>query len=65
MNNLLKILGNVVGGLGALICLVAGFTRITGSFHVFSYEAMTLFNVGVGLMVAACLIKLQQLTQAQ
>lgn len=63
--NLLKISGNIAGGLGALICLVAGFTRLAGNYQLFSYEAITLFNAGVGLMVAGCLIKLQQLTQAQ
>lgn len=65
MTNLLKIAGNLCGGLGILVCLVAGVTRVMGSYHLFSYEAMTLFNAGVGLMVAGCLIKLQQLTQAQ
>lgn len=65
MANLLKIAGNLVGGVGALVCLVAGVTRLAGNYHLFSYEAMTLFNAGVGLMVAGCLLKLQQLTQTQ
>lgn len=65
MTNLLKIAGNLVGGVGALVCLAAGLTRLTGNYYLFSYEAMTLFNAGVGLMVAGCLLKLQQLTQSQ
>ena len=50
--------GNAAAILGLLICLVAGLVRATGSYHVGAYGAMTLFNVGIGLMVAACLAKL-------
>ena len=40
---------------------MAGAARLTGSYHVASYEAMTLFNAGVGLMVFAVLVKLEVL----
>ncbi len=63
MTNLLENLGNTVGVLGVLVCLVTGVARITGHFHVIGYEAMTLFTGGIALMLIACLIKLQQLTQ--
>lgn len=53
--------GNAAAILGILVCLVAGLVRATGSYHVGDYSAMTLFNVGIGLMVAACLAKLHLL----
>jgi len=62
MRNLLGIIGNSVGVLGILICLVAGTARILGSFYLFGFEAGALFNGGIALMVMACLVKLQQLT---
>jgi len=62
MKNLLTVAGNVAGVAGVLICLIAGAFRVTGSYHVFGYEAMTLFNVGVAIMVAACLAKLHTIT---
>lgn len=65
MNKLLRISGDVLGGIGALVCCVAGIARLAGNFHVFSFEAMTLFNAGVGLMVAACMVKLQLLLQSR
>ncbi|SHI51395.1 hypothetical protein SAMN02745165_00277 [Malonomonas rubra DSM 5091] len=62
MGKILAIAGNILGGVGLLLCVVAGFARLSGNYYVFSYEAMTVFNAGVGVMVAACLAKLQQLT---
>jgi len=41
-----------------LLCLAAMVVRATGSYYMGGYAAMTVFNVGVGLMVAACLAKL-------
>ena len=65
MSKALAIAGNVFSGVGLLFCLVAGVSRLSGSYFVFSYEAMTVFNAGVGVMVAACLAKLHQLTLNQ
>jgi len=62
MKNLLAVAGNVTALAGVLICLIAGATRLVGSFYVLGYEAMTLFNVGVALMVTACLAKLHRLS---
>ena len=59
MHQLLNPLGSLAGIVGALVCLVAGFGRIFGSFHVGGYSANTLFIMGMGLMVFACLVKLQ------
>jgi hypothetical protein len=61
MNQVIDIIGNVVGVSGILICLLAGVVRISGSFYVFGFEAVTLFIGGTSLMVAACLAKLHLL----
>lgn len=63
MNNLLEWLGNIVAAVGILICLLAGLTRMAGSYYVFGYEALTLFIGGTALMVFACLVKLHQLSR--
>ncbi len=61
MKELLNLTGTLTGYLGALICLVTGLARITGYFYIAGYQSTTLFNVGIGLMVFACLIKLDGL----
>jgi hypothetical protein len=58
MANLVGWLGSVVGVIGLAVCLVAGLARLTGHFTLGGFEAMTLFNAGVGLMVAGCLGRL-------
>ena len=61
MNQLMVFVSRAAGILGALLCLVAGVSRLMGSFYVANVEATTLFMVGIGLMVFACLLKLDQL----
>lgn len=63
MKNTIDLLGNAAGVLGLLICAVSGVARIAGQYHLAGFEAMTLFNGGVGLMVAGCLFKLHALEQ--
>lgn len=65
MERLLAVIGNGAGVVGVLICLVAGATRLAGSFYAFGYEAGTLFLGGTALMVMACLAKLHQLTSGR
>ncbi len=65
MNQLLALAGHTSGILGALICLVAGLARIGGSFYFANFAATTLFIVGVGLMVFACMMKLEVLVRKQ
>jgi len=57
MKDLLKTGGNIIAIMGVLICLVSGGARAAGQYYVMGFEAMTLFNVGVALMVAAILAK--------
>lgn len=63
MEKLLLVLGFVAGGLGALLCLGAGLVRLAGGYYYIAGIATgTLFEIGVAMMVFACLVKLHQLT---
>ncbi len=62
MAKIFEIIGNGAGLLGILICLIAGVSRILGSYHVMGFESITVFTGGIALMVMACLVKLHQLT---
>ena len=53
--------GRTAGILGVLLCLAAGISRLTGNYYVADVEATTLFMVGTGLMVFACLLRLESL----
>ena len=61
MNQLLIYTGHAAGILGVLVCLFSGLARITGSYYVAEFEATTLFMAGLGLMVFACMVKLELL----
>jgi type IV secretory pathway VirB2 component (pilin) len=54
----LEIAANIAAAIGVIICALAGFSRLLGSYHVFGYGVMTLFIGGISLMVFATLIKL-------
>ncbi len=58
----LDLIGNIVGAAGVLVTLVAGVSRLSGSYHLLGFELVTLFTGGIALMVMACLVKLHQLT---
>ena len=61
MANLSSLAGNLVAVIGVSMCLVAGVVRVFGNCHLFGYSAMTIFMAGTGLMVMACLAKLELL----
>lgn len=65
MEKLLGVLSNVIALVGILVCIVSGLNRVIGNSFVGDFEAMTLFGVGVGFMVFACLIKLELLSKKQ
>ncbi len=60
----LVLAGSIAGALGALICLTAGLARMAGFYYLAGYQSTTLFNAGVGLMVFACLVRLETLQTA-
>ena len=59
MGKLLGVVGNVSAIVGILLAFGAGLARVLGLYLVSGYTTMTLFQVGTGLMVLACLCKLE------
>lgn len=64
MDRLLSLAGSLAAIAGILLCLIAGAGRLGGNYHLAGFEATTLFAVGTGLMVFACLARLEQLAKA-
>ena len=65
MNKTIAYFGNGVGLAGVLLTLAAGVGRATGHYYFAGFEVLTLFTGGVGLMVMACLAKLQLLASGR
>lgn len=61
MKNGLRWLSDITGGLGMALCGISGVARVLGHYVIGNIGSMTIFTAGTGLMVAACLIKLQGL----
>ena len=61
MQQLLNLAGSIAGVLGILLCAAAGLARISGLYYVAGFESTTIFTVGTGVMVFACLVKLEVL----
>ena len=59
MGKMVGVVGNVSAIVGILLAFGAGLTRVLGLYLVSGYTTMTLFQVGTGLMVLACLCKLE------
>jgi len=57
----LALAGSIAGVLGVLVCLVAGLARIAGYYYLADYQSTTVFNMGMGLMVFACLVRLENI----
>ena len=63
MKEKIALISNVAGILGIVMCAVAGLFRLTGQFYVGGYEALTIFNAGVAVMVFSALLKLELIYQ--
>ncbi|RDE24886.1 hypothetical protein DV711_04700 [Motiliproteus coralliicola] len=62
MARLLLLSGNGAAILGVLICALAGLFRLSGNHYLpGGVEAFSAFTFGTGLMVFACLAKLELL----
>jgi hypothetical protein len=59
MGKILVLLGNVSAVVGILLAFGSGIARILGLYLFSGYTTMTLFQVGTGFMVLACLCKLE------
>jgi len=63
LDKLILWVGHVAALLGILLCAISGFARLSGAYLLAGMEAGTLFSLGVGLMVFACLAKLHLLIE--
>jgi len=61
INRLIRWAGDIAALLGMAACAASGAFRLTGAYIVAGLELGTLFILGVGLMVFACLTKLHLL----
>jgi len=61
MEKLYGLIANSAAVIGVIICSLAGVVRISGNYRLLGFELMTLFLVGSGLLLLACLAKLYQL----
>jgi hypothetical protein len=61
VERLILLAGNLATVIGLVMCLGAGVVRLSGHFHLYGYSAMTIFIAGTGLIVMACLAKLEVL----
>ena len=57
----LALVGSISGIVGALTCLAAGLARVAGFYYLADFQATTVFTMGMGMMIFACLVKLHTL----
>jgi len=62
VSNLIGISGNVAAVAGILLCVLTIAARTVGTYDIAGVDAISLFTVGIGVMVFACLAKLHVLT---
>lgn len=65
MKQILSYTGTLAGIAGVLLCATSGIARVLGEYYLSGYEATTLFSVGIGIMVFACLVKLEILLSSK
>ena len=58
---ILAFASNVSAVLGIAVCAITGIARVTGYSFFYGYDLMTLFIVGVALMVFAILAKVEMM----
>jgi len=61
MERIIMLVGYISALAGILLCAGAGIARLLGHYLTSGYATMTLFQIGTGLMVLACLCKLESL----
>jgi len=64
MQKVLALIGSITGIAGILLCLIGGLTRVGGAYYLGGYEVTTLFSAGTGLMIFACLARLEEMRTA-
>lgn len=63
MTSLLSNIGSIIGFLGILVGLIAGVTRLSGSYYLAGYGLQSLLLAGMGLLLVGCFLKLEALTR--
>lgn len=63
MTALLSNLGSLFGLFGIALSLVAGLTRLAGTFFLAGFELRTLLLAGMGLLITGCFLKLEALSR--
>ena len=63
MDKLVGVTGNAAAIAGTLVCALAGAARLFGYHDIVGLDALSLFTVGTGAMVFACLTKLHVLVR--
>jgi hypothetical protein len=63
MQRLFYLGGSIAAILGILLCTISGLARVSGLYHLAGYEATSIFTAGIGVMVFACVVKLEVLIQ--
>ena len=61
MQQLLNLAGSIAGVLGVLLCTAGGLARVAGLYYLAGFASTTIFMVGTGMMIFACLVKLEAL----
>ncbi len=65
MENVIRYAWRIGAFLGVLLCLASGVLRLEGLSVFLGFELITLFDVGVGVMVAAGLVKLHLIGESK
>jgi type IV secretory pathway VirB2 component (pilin) len=63
MHQLLRLTGLIAGVLGVLVCAISGLARLFGVYYLGGYESTAIFMAGTGIMVFACLVKLELMSR--
>jgi len=58
MKQLMTMGGYLAAIIGLLLCAVSGFSRVAGTYSLAGFEALTLLQGGIALMVLACVLRL-------
>ena len=63
MHGMLLWIGRVAGLLGVGLSVVAGAARLSGSYQLGNFQALTLLDAGTAAMVMGCLAYLASLAE--
>ena len=61
MNKLINNMATAIAVLGVAVTIASGLARVLGMYHLGSFQTITLFNGGMGLMLIGIVGKLHTL----